>query len=81
MFEDDERVDVCWLLDLDSTDDGTGLDGVAVVTCAQNDGVTVTVTVGWGQLPHSSAGSARGTAAVSPIREARKILECILSKK
>ena len=54
---------------------------VAVVTGVPHDeGVTVTVTVLCGQLPQSKVPcDVSGTAAASPNRDAKTILECILS--
>lgn len=63
-------------------DDDFGFELVAVVPCMHDDGVTVTVTVSFGQLPQSEAlNDARGAAAASPNKEERKIFECILSKE
>ena len=46
------------------------------------EGVTVTVTVSFGQLLQSTApGCAKGTALASPNREEMKIFECILVKR
>ena len=80
----DERMDEWMLLErvLDERmDEGLLLvDGTLMEDDADwpHDAVTVTVTVSFGQLLQSLA---RGTAAVSPNREARTIFEYILPRK
>ncbi len=60
-------------------DDEECLEVVAVLL---HGAVTVTVTVALGQpLQFGEFGCACGTAETSPSREAKMILECILSKK
>ena len=76
-------MDVCVLLDevMTEEEDVAGLELLAVDCGPHDAAVTVTVTVDIGQLLQSTAsGCAKGAAAAAPSREARKILEYILSK-
>ena len=68
-------MDECLVLVDDlADDDGPWLELVAVDPCVLHAGVTVTVTVCFGQLlqstPHTGA---RGTAAVSAKKDAKRI--------
>ena len=76
----EERMDERGELERTLVDDDTvGFELVAV--CMHDEGVTVTVTVSFGQLPQSKVlCDANGAAAANPNREERKILECIVQK-